>query len=200
MHVGKGNRDGEWQAQRFNTKMPFAALDVLMSVKTTDGGRLLNSLDADDASMIAALGCAFLPTRSRSATRRAVYIWCQLPFSGSVENERTLSVRVESCTADSAKGSQFAERKRLHHTSLLGNEFVVCHVRVRRGNAAASTLTQHQRGCSDRLYSYITVYQILPLIAFPNTLSGHMLRRRGALLHGVTLTCISSLHDLSCEA
>ena len=80
MYVRRGHRDGERQAECINEKMPFTTLDVLVSVKTADGGRLLDSSDADDASMIAALGCAFLPTRSRSATRRAVYTWCQLPF------------------------------------------------------------------------------------------------------------------------
>lgn len=38
-----------------------------MRIKTTDPGGFLDDLDADAASMIAALGCAFLLTRSRSA-------------------------------------------------------------------------------------------------------------------------------------
>jgi hypothetical protein len=48
-----------------------------MRVKTADPGRFLDGLDADVASMIAALGWAFLPTRS--APRMAVSTRNQVP-------------------------------------------------------------------------------------------------------------------------
>ena len=72
--------------------------------------------------------------------------------------------------AGNAKGNQFAGHKRSHYISLAGNGLVVYHMGVERGNAVASTPTQHQKGRLDRLYSCIIVYQILPLVAFPNTL------------------------------
>jgi hypothetical protein len=53
---------------------------MLVRIKATDPGGFLNRFDADVASMIAALGWAFLPTRSRSASRKVVSRRNQVPF------------------------------------------------------------------------------------------------------------------------
>lgn len=71
VQIGRGDVDREQQAERIYEDMTLASFHALMRIKTTDPGRFLDGLDADVASMIAALGCAFLPTRSRSASRRA---------------------------------------------------------------------------------------------------------------------------------
>jgi hypothetical protein len=122
--------------------------------------------------MIAALGSACLPTRSRSAARRAVKSRYQFPFrrQHAIRGKKR-SARAESSREDSARGNRFAEHKRLHCRLFAVNEFVVCRVRVRQGDTVADAPTQRQKGRLDRWYSYITVYQILSFAAFPNTLS-----------------------------
>ena len=52
---------------------------MFMGVEPADASGLLDRFHTDVASMIAALGWAFLPTRSRSVTRRAVSTRNQVP-------------------------------------------------------------------------------------------------------------------------
>jgi len=53
---------------------------MFVRIKPTDPSEFLDRFDADVASMIAALGCAFLPTRSRSASRNIVSKRNQVPL------------------------------------------------------------------------------------------------------------------------
>ncbi len=67
VQTGRDHIDREEQVEHINQDVALTFFHTFVSVKTADPGGFLDDLDADPASMIAALGCAFLPTRSRSA-------------------------------------------------------------------------------------------------------------------------------------
>jgi hypothetical protein len=79
MEIGWGDINREQQAQGIDKDVALPSFHTLMSIKAADPGRFLDRLDTDAASMIAALGCAFLPTRSRSASRKIVSRRNQVP-------------------------------------------------------------------------------------------------------------------------
>ena len=72
VEIGRSHVDCQQQTQGVYQDVSLAPLDVLVCVKATDPRRLLDRFHADAASRMAALGCSFLPTRVRSAPRRAV--------------------------------------------------------------------------------------------------------------------------------
>ncbi len=81
----RAERQGSQTRRRANQSVFYKdvalpAFDMLVRIKATDPGGFLNRFDADVASMIAALGWAFLPTRSRSASRKVGSLRNQLHF------------------------------------------------------------------------------------------------------------------------
>ena len=65
--IGLGHVDRKRNAQRIHQNMAFAPFHMFVRIKAADASRLLNRFHTDAASMMAALGCRFLPCRSRSA-------------------------------------------------------------------------------------------------------------------------------------
>ena len=80
VEIGRGDVDRQQEAKCIHENVALASLNMLMWIKPANAGRLLDRFHADVASMIAALGCAFLPTRSRSAVRKAVSRRNQIPL------------------------------------------------------------------------------------------------------------------------
>jgi hypothetical protein len=64
----------------------------------------------------------------------------------NVESGRTPFAMAGSYKAHNAMHSRYARRKRSHQKSLVGHGSAVCHMRVQREDAVASTPTQHDVG------------------------------------------------------
>jgi hypothetical protein len=79
VEIGRRDIHSEEKTKRIHQNVALASFHAFMRIEATDPGRFLNRFDADAASMMAALGWAFLPTRSRSASRSTVSSRNQVP-------------------------------------------------------------------------------------------------------------------------
>ncbi len=156
VHIGGGHVDGDGNAQRINQQVPLTALDVFMGIKAADPSGLLDGLDADAASMMAALGCGFLPCRSRSARCSARSKSVQVPLrrKRAIRDRRRFAM-AENWLASSATGSRCAARRRSRRRWSAESGLAVCHVWMREADSVGDSSTLHQKGCLDTWYSFL---------------------------------------------
>jgi hypothetical protein len=105
VQIGRRDIHGQEKAERIHKHMAFAPFDACMGIKSADSSGFLDRFHADVASMMAALGWAFLPCRSRSVTRLVVSR--RAPGVGhraNGENGRTQFAKGESSRVGSATG------------------------------------------------------------------------------------------------
>jgi hypothetical protein len=156
VHVSRSHVDGNGNTQRIHEDVPFPALDMLMGIKATNARRLLNRLDADAASMMAALGCGFFPCRSRSARCSACNKSVQVPYASQATKmiEHRLPRR-EICwqVTPGAAGAQDIENRVARWSAESG--LVVCHVWIGEADSVGGSSTQHQKDCLDMWYSFL---------------------------------------------
>jgi hypothetical protein len=154
MQIGRSHVHSQEKTECIHEDMAFAPFHALVRIKPTDPGRFLHRFDADAASMIAALGWAFLPTRSRSASSRAVSNRNQVP--GIAKPTKMIEDGLEgeeSLQAGNATGNRCVTRKKLRRRWLVTGASVVCHAWVKKADGVVDTPTPHQKDCWDNMYS-----------------------------------------------